>query len=79
MCGEQEPDNEIWVNFYLARLYLDFHTVCLKFAPGAEKNADMISFMIFVCLFQSPYFLLKDHEGRGIFLLRWRPSQDPDG
>lgn len=47
LCGEQEPDNEMWVKFYLAQPYLDFHTICLKFAPGAEEKSQCYQLYLF--------------------------------
>lgn len=44
---EQEPDNEMWVKFYLAQPDLDFHTICLKFAPGAEEKCQYYQLYLF--------------------------------
>lgn len=44
---EQEPDNEMWVKFYLAQPYPDFHTICLKFAPGAEEKCQYYQLYLF--------------------------------
>lgn len=37
----------MWVKFYLAQPYLDFHTICLKFAPGAEEKCQYYQLYLF--------------------------------